>query len=251
MKSKIREAFESVSSGFSPDRVVADPELNQLFLERCRASGLSADASTLNRTLINMRKAGDLTGLQSRRTSFGDLDEYRFATEIAVRVLERRDGVTLDDVICDPSLANDFDQVAAMLAPGFTLLQYRWAALSLRKNKRLQPEILARVARPTTVAILPISEIVLAKLPTEAGLYLFHIGSETLYVGETENIRKRIAKHLDHSDNRELARWLWQQGTGEVALEIQTLAATVSTKIRRALELELIRSRNPTFNVRR
>jgi hypothetical protein len=71
-----------------------------------------------------------------------------------------------------------------------------------------------------------------------------------LYVGETSNLRSRIKKHLDHSDNRELARWLWINTAAELRLEIQVLTPKTPTRVRRALEAELIASRGPIYNVK-
>jgi site-specific DNA-methyltransferase (adenine-specific) len=123
---RIKAAFDAVRGDHSVDRLVADPELNARFVEKCRELG---EPATLNRALLNLRKGGHLRGIKSNRLSAGDDDPYRFAAEMAVRYMERRDGVSLDDIICDPELASEFDRLAAAIAPGFTPLQYRWAAL--------------------------------------------------------------------------------------------------------------------------
>ena len=49
MKSKLIAAFEATCQKFSPDRVVADPELNAAFLAECSRLGLTGSAATLNR----------------------------------------------------------------------------------------------------------------------------------------------------------------------------------------------------------
>jgi site-specific DNA-methyltransferase (adenine-specific) len=104
MPSEIESAFREVCDGFSIDRVVADPQLNLKFVDACRANGLVAPATELNQQLINMRKAGKLGRLNSKPTRFDD-SEYRFAVEIVVRHLERRDQVTLDDILVSPTRA--------------------------------------------------------------------------------------------------------------------------------------------------
>jgi hypothetical protein len=250
VKSRIAEAFESSRQGYSVDRVVADPELNAAFLTECRNRGIEAEAATLNRSLLNLRKAGGLRSIDSNRTSFDD-DNYRFAAEMAIRFIERRDGVTLDEVICDPVLASEFDELAAKISPGFSPLQYRWAALALRKTKRLSPEILARVAPPTAVLVFAANELKLVDIPLAQGLYIYFTVSECLYIGEAENLRNRTKKHLDHSDNKGLAQWMWRAGLDQLFVEFQVLDAATTTKVRRALELELIRSRRPVYNVNR
>jgi hypothetical protein len=63
MKDEIVEAFRHASQGFSPDRVVADPDLNRVYLGECSRLGLDSSAATLNRSLLNLRKRGALRGL--------------------------------------------------------------------------------------------------------------------------------------------------------------------------------------------
>lgn len=246
------DAFDAVSNGYSTDRVVADPELNQRFIAECRLRGLQDSVAALNRRLLNLRKSGALAGrARSKRTHISDTDEYRFAAEIAVRFLERRDEISLDAIMCDPDKAAEFDEVAGRIAPGFSSLQYRWAALGLRKAKKLEPELVGRIAPPVNVINVPVSDVVSDQFPDSQGLYLFIAADQLLYVGETENLRKRLKKHLDHSDNRGLARWIWEFGTENLHLELQILEDGTETRVRRALELELIRSRQPIFNVKR
>jgi site-specific DNA-methyltransferase (adenine-specific) len=250
VKDKVRTAFLDTNQGFSADRVVADAQLNAAFIESCRRLEIAAPAVEINIALLNLRKAGLLKGLpRSRKTTFTNEEAYRFASEIAARFIEKRDSTTLDRIICDPQLAASLDTIAADISPGFTSLQYRWAALNLRKARALRPEILSHVVTPTHVSLGQVDYISENDLPIEQGLYIFYSSSVTLYVGEGQSIRRRIAKHLDHSDNKNLARWFWSHGFKNVRLEVQILDASVSTKIRKALEAELIASRRPIFNI--
>ena len=251
MKDEIAQAFQLAGRGFSPDRVVADPDLNRVYLSECSRLGLGLDDATLNRSLLNLRKRGALRGLRSRRTSLKDQRDVSFAAEIAARFLERKKETTLDQIICDPKLAEEFDDVARSIAPGGTSLDYRWAALNLRKQQRLKPELLARVARPLNVFQLKVVGLSLESVPRSPGLYLFYSNEATLYIGECDNLQNRIRKHLDHSDNKGLARWLWEFGEEPLHLELQVLDTSITQRTRRALELELIRSRSPIFNIKR
>jgi hypothetical protein len=251
MKDEIVEAFHHARQGYSPDRVVADPDLNRDFLDECKRRGLGSDASKLNQSLLNLRKGGALRGLRSRRTVLKEQSDYRFAAEMAARFLERKNEISLDQIICDPLLAEQFDEIAKTIVSGGKPLEYRWAALNLRKQKRLTPEILARVARPVRVLRVKVNGLSLHSVPTSPGLYIFYSNQEVLYVGECDNLQNRIRKHLDHSDNRDLARWLWQYSDASLHLELQVLEGSIPLRMRRALELELIRSRSPVFNVRR
>jgi site-specific DNA-methyltransferase (adenine-specific) len=231
--------------------VIADPALNQRYREHCQLLGLNASGLETNLALLSLRKQGLLRGLKSRRSTFPREDEYRFAAEIAARFLERREDTSLDNIICCPETANDFDHVASRISPGFAPVEYRWAALNLRKASRLKPELLGRILEEQSIDRFAVSLLRIEDVPPCQGLYIFHTANEILYVGEAENLNRRIRKHLDHSDNKGLARWIWEQGTDDLHLEIHSLPQSTTTRVRRAMELELIRSRNAVFNVSR
>lgn len=229
--------------------MVADPHLNRRFLRECRSRGLSEADVDLNLCLLNLRKTGDLQGIQSMRMTVRGQADYRFASEIAIRFLERRDQVSLDQILSDPARAAEFDHVADEIAPGFLPFQYRWAALNLRKRKSLQPELLSKVIVAEQVRRCRVEGLNPAEIPRRAGLYLLIQPRGVLYVGECGNLRKRVGQHLDHSHNKGLARWLWQHGFQNLHVEFHVLPPGVSARMRRALEAELIRSRKPTFNI--
>lgn len=241
-------AFQKVNDGFSTDRVLADPELNTRFISACREQGLVASAEELNRNLINLRKSGKLGKQKSKQTRFDDDDEYRFAAEIAVRHIERRDQITLDDILVNPKLATEFDAICEDLAPGHLPLQYRWAALKLRKSRGLSPETISHAIPAETVLMFSVGSINIDNIPNLSGIYCFISERETLYVGEASSLQVRLKKHLKHSDNQFLARWIWKNGIKKLSVEIHVYPE-INTKTRKALEIELIRSRKPLFNV--
>ncbi|SFJ69527.1 GIY-YIG nuclease family protein [Planctomicrobium piriforme] len=249
----IERAFAGCYDGFSVDRIVFDPDLNPRFIEECRKLGLAEPPEVLNWNLLNLRKRGLLAAYPvAKRTSFRNEDQYRFAAEIAARFLERQQGISLDRLLCNPVLALEFDRLAERIAPGFLPLQYRWAALNLRKSKKLRPELAARVAaEPVQASCWRIQDFRLEQVAATQGLYLLYDSKQLLYVGESDNLRSRLKKHLDHSDNKGFARWLWEFGSEGLNIEVHVLAPQTAAKVRKALELELIRSRKPVFNIQR
>jgi site-specific DNA-methyltransferase (adenine-specific) len=250
MNRPLIEAFLAIPGTPSPDAVVADAGLNRLFLQNCSSLGLSDPPESLNRSLLNARKRGDLEGLRkSKKRIVRNQEEFRFASEIAVRFLERRDSVTLDEIICSPQRAAEFDELARQLSPGFSSFDYRWAALNLRKRTKLRPELLARVVQSKLVVRKKVEDLAVDELPRSQGLYIFYDSEQALYVGECENLRKRLRKHLEHSDIKNLAHWLWQHGVGDLHVEFHVLPEDTKTRVRKALETELIASRKPTFNL--
>ena len=92
-----------------------------------------------------------------------------------------------------------------------------------------------------------------AKLvPDKPGICILRDPTGYLYVGESSSLRFRVNHHLDHSDRKSLAHYLWSNGNQEITVELHVFPkdspAKDKTK-RRAYESELIRSRKPKFNL--
>ncbi|MHC4875139.1 MAG: DNA-methyltransferase [Planctomycetota bacterium] len=196
----IVEAFRLTHNGYSADRLVADPELNATFVDACSRLGLVGDARVWNSLLFRIRKAGKLSQFPASRVTtmtWEDCDEYLFASEIAYRQMMDRGIGGLDAVLCDPELATEFDQIAASFAPGRSSLEYRWAALKLRKEARfartrgasLSPDKLS-ISAPVELGQLSVTDV-----PESSGMYLVRgESSDPLYVGETLNLRRRLSQ---------------------------------------------------------
>lgn len=199
-------AFAESAHGFSIDRVVADPELAAAFADRCRAAGLPGQERDWNHLLFTLRKAGQLKSIDtSRRTEmpWEEFDKISFASEIALQQLLEAGAESLDEILCDPDLARDFDTRAARFAPGSQPLWYRWAALKLRKEAknartRAQSLHLGKLSSST-----PLRDLVAADFRATSGLFVIATGKHKLYVGEALNLRERIATtfHPDRLSN--------------------------------------------------
>jgi excinuclease UvrABC nuclease subunit len=89
-------------------------------------------------------------------------------------------------------------------------------------------------------------------IPRQPGVYFFRDRTGYLYIGEADNLRLRVAKHLDHSDRKALARYLWDHGIDGLAVELHAFAPTSDGRRkghRRVYESEMIASRHPRFNI--
>jgi DNA modification methylase len=198
-KGHLIRAYKAVYDGYSLDRVLADRKLGSALWMKCQEMGLPGTPKDWNHLLMGLRKAGKLKFPVQNRTEFSwlDYDEFLFASEIAWS--EMRVNGTLDDILCDPDLANKFDEIAGSLAPGFTALQYRWGALTLRKKSRT-----ARV-RSAFFATLSLKEFKSPQhlssweseedISNSPGLYLIMgpTKKRITYVGSTLNLHKRLS----------------------------------------------------------
>ena len=202
----IVEAFRLTHAGFSADRVVTDPDLNQAFVEACGRLGLVGDPRTWNMLLFRLRKSGRLCDIPTHhRTALSwiDCDKFMFASEIAWQsMLNEQLAASLDEILCDPALAAQFDDRARRLAPNHTSLEYRWAALKLRKEAKCARTRAALLTPPARLGqAMALDELTAGALPAEPGLYVVsEKPTRQLYVGETLDLRDRLSPMRNQED---------------------------------------------------
>jgi len=191
------EAYRRSYDGYSLDRVVADPELNQQLANACQELGLAGEPRTWNHTLFGMRKAGVLSNLPTTsetKITWEACESYLFASEIAWRQLIDAGHASLDEILCDPFLAAEFDRIASLWAPGYTPLEYRWAAIKLRKSAkqvRVRSELLTDASLSDEV---PLDKSGVQRLPAAPGVYVVAAAGDRkpLYAGQASNLRQRV-----------------------------------------------------------
>lgn len=239
------EAYTKVYDGYSTDRVVVDPDLDARFLVVCRKLGMTQTDSRLNHALMDIRKSKKAPlPKTTKRTEFSDYDQYQFASEIAVRVLQRTEGVTLDKILCDPRLALEFDRIAKELAPGVSALKLRWAALNLRKTHRLGP---SKAEKKTPefdlVPVGPLQTVVVPEIPPFPATYVFYDQKRPIFAGETSDLRSRIEKHLKGG----LPRWLEASADFDIVLK-RSIVPAASQDDRRSWLAQFINRERPLLN---
>ena len=256
VKDVARLAYVSAYDGWSTDEVLLQDELNRKYLAECRERMPDIRPFDFNWTLLNLRKAGALKDVRSTKRRRDTHDAYLHAAEIAARFLEDRYKVNTDRVICEPELRAEYDKVAGKIAPDVEPYLLRKASFTLRKSRRLQPELVLRVADwKKTVVAHPATEIAESPdlIPNGPGVYIFRDASGYLYIGESSKLRDRLKSHLDDSDRQSLASYLKDEGIEAVTVEVHAFDPTSPARLkaqRRAYESELIRSRKPRFNLR-
>jgi site-specific DNA-methyltransferase (adenine-specific) len=248
---KIMQAFLEVRNRYSADKVIADPALDRKFLRRCRDLGLAGTDFDLNWTLMNARKSSKLSSLsgliKTKPFTLGKVvDEFEYASEMAARYMQQSKNVSLDQMICDPELAEEFDTYASQLAPGFTSLQYRWAAFSLRKAGRLGKKADNIGDIPELESFGRVTSLKLVKVPEVSGLYLFSSGDTPVFASQTDNLRHRLERHVNVS-SLGLPRWLWDVKREPLQVDIALLPG-VRRGIRQAMELLLVKEYKPVLN---
>ena len=255
VKDVARLAYVAVCDGWSIDEVLLQDELNAKYLAECRRRLPNVPDFDFNWSLLNLRKAGELTDIKTTRRRSDRSDEYLHAAEIAARFLEDRHGVNTDRVMCEPELRAEYDRVAKAIAPKTDAYLLRKASFTLRKSRRLKPELVLRVAEwDKTVTARPAQELAdePSSIPAGPGGYIFRDAEGYLYIGESSNLRERLTKHLDRSDRQSLASYLATKKLAGITVEIHAFDPDSPARLksmRRAYESELIRSRKPKLNL--
>jgi len=245
----IAEAFGATHDGYSADRVVADPDLNKEFVSVCTNLGLVGDARIWNTLLFRLRKTSKLTHIETlHRTdlSWEDCDKYIFASEIAWQsMLNDKSAKSLDEILCDPALAAEFDRLARQFAPGYKPLEYRWAALKLRKEAKYARSRAIVLTPPNRFgAMVPIDELAARSLPEAAGLYVLSEDpkrTRNLYVGETLNLRSRLTL------NRSRVK-AWREFSPSRSVFVQMRPMDCSTAGKLAWQSCLVKRFKPRLN---
>jgi predicted GIY-YIG superfamily endonuclease len=258
LKQVVQAAFAAAHDGYSADEVLLDDKLQAAFQSQCRERLPGAEPERCNWTLLNLRKAGglEIKATKSREVAEGELETLRHVAEIAARAVQDQHRTSIDRVMASPEWKADFDAAAEKISPEVDAYLIRRAAFQLRKTRQLQPELITRLAdwgrevRTYSVEELRANPDL---APDQPGIYLFRDASGYLYIGEAADLKKRLGQHLDQSDRQSLANYLKELKSDSVTIELHTFAPDSRIKelsVRRAYESELIRSRNPRFNIR-
>jgi DNA modification methylase len=244
----LTEAFRKSHAGHSVERVVLDPDLNGSFHEQCRKLGLAAEPRTWNQALFDLRKGGELVEfpvVHPTGFSWEECDGFLHASELAWWRMLNQDWPDLDEILWDPSGAEEFDRLAERIAPGFSPLQYRWGALKLRKAARvarMRAKVLrtAKFRKPKRLQRTRWKHV-----PDDAaGVYQISSrdGATPFYVGQTLRIGDRLRAHRDHSQ-------VFQQGDPDRELVFRWYPASPKPSMLLAHQAALIRQYQPTMNV--
>ncbi|HEV2295264.1 MAG TPA: hypothetical protein VGR35_15535 [Tepidisphaeraceae bacterium] len=233
-------AYADVRSDRSIDYVVAEPEANLLFLQRCWELGAPASPSQLNWLLMNARKNGKLADLSpAKRFSIAkeELDSFAFAADMAMRSVqdrlyfdEQRDA-SIDQILCDPHLVKEFDTFAAELAPGHSRFEYRWAAIALRKARRSANRSI-QLSRFEARGSL--EDVRASSMPTSGGIYWIQAGNSSLFTGVASNLRRQLGALVDQLGFNVAPRWVRDQPDAKPELRLWCEANFETAEIVRA-----------------
>ncbi|MCA9050154.1 MAG: site-specific DNA-methyltransferase [Planctomycetaceae bacterium] len=197
------KAFLKSGQGASVDYVLCDPELNKEFISLCLKEKLGGSAHIWNRYLLELQRIGKLPEVSSRqqKTDPETAEILHSAAEAAWRLLEIDYRRTLDDILCSPEFATEFDRLAAGFAPdglAAQSLDYRLAALDVRNSARQAADAASaqRAAGRDGCELSNYRLDDLSEIPDGPGVFVLFAGKTALYAGESENVRRHAEQLL-------------------------------------------------------
>ena len=255
LKTIVKAAFQENRDGYSSDEVILNDTLFAAFTNACQSAAPDTGVAEFGWTLINLRKAGKLSDLPATQRRSTDVTSVLHVAEIASRTMVDTHALSIDRIMVDPELRSEFDELARGVIAEVDLYQVRKAAFRLRKTRRLRPELITRIADWGRKIESHEADAIAADpsiVPADSGIYIFRDQTGYLYIGESNNLRRRLTQHLDESSSESLANYLTENGADEITIELHLFdpdSRINEVAVRRAYESELISSRNPKFNL--
>lgn len=261
---RIARAFEETRQGFPLDRFLADPGLVKKFFERCRDLEVIAPDHALALRLLTFRKSPKkypkLVKPAAAKEKRRDFSAYVYAAEMALTQVKYRYGASVDDILAYPEIGKEFDKLAQRLYPGMTPLDYRLAALHVRKClttpskgerplfERIKTADVERKARDYG----PLARLDIDKLNRVEGIIglIEHSRREDrfLYIRETEDASQAAAPFTQEKTFVALGNSFWSPSLSAIRLLVYDIHQQSVIAPGSLWAKKLIAEKGPIFN---
>ncbi len=230
----LRKCFEHMRDGLAVDRFLADPVLARRFTGACREVGLTKAPAAINRRLLRLRKKAG--GGPFKRTTRiprhpGLLDRLGMGVEYAAVRIRMRNGASVDDILADVEIGEEFERLAREISPGGSPVEYRVCALQIRKDRPLTTEeqslfheVNSKEIEEELVPIGPLDHVAVDDAPPEAGILMVLAPSASLFVNRFSDLHVAAQRVADPAFGDGLARTLrtWQPSLAETQVQFVT-----------------------------
>ena len=180
--------------------------------------------------------------------------QYAHVIEFALVRLRYRYGASIDEILLDPSLGEQFEQMALELAPDLSNRDLRLGALYIRKTRHFEKKDVASIegldleivekewSRPVSLAAVDP-----ANMPSSPGLLELKEEGRYLYISRNNDIRPAADQMRSGSAFDLVANGFWTPRLDKITLQFVAGAAVGDINIG-VWEKRLIRDREPIFN---
>jgi len=260
---KIVEAFEKTHDGYAIDRVFSDPELCLRFIEVAHRLGVDASYTAICRRLMGIRKSGKFKVVTTKKDK-RDPRPFLIPAELAFAQLTYRHDASYDDMLLDPAVGAEFDALAKKIGRIGSAVDYRLAALHLRKNVRSRRGDERSLVEKLDLSELnlrwhplgPLSKVTLNDIPTTEGLFSLSEPNRYLYLTTHPNLRSGVKVFQDPDVLSAVGNQFWSPSPDNISLQVvrqedlksRVTGSTLSGQLR-LLELKSLDVYQPIFNM--
>lgn len=253
----VHEAFVRTHCGASAESVLIDTSLAARFHSAARRLGLHASAADLNRRLLNLRKNpgrykkfGLILPPATQTTPEPSIvPRYAHVIEFSLARLRLRYGVSIDDILIDPELGEEYERMVRSAAPSLTPREMRLAALYIRKTRYIAKQRAALIDSLDTVKIEDAFADVrdASALDAREGLVELLEDGRHLYISHNEDVRASAEQLTSESSLAFMANDFWQPKRGSLQVRV-FLGHDFLTVPVAHWQLKLISDKKPVFN---
>jgi hypothetical protein len=258
----VADAFEQVRAGMSPERILWDTKLATKFHARARRLGVHAPSAQLDRRLILIRKNPSRYrqhGIELSETTVTDpqpsiIPEFAHVLEFALVRLRNRYGASIDDILLEPELVQEYERIAKTVAKELTSTELRLGALYIRKTRhvaraeeRLFEDLDTSRMDSQFSELGTLDRISTQGIPAGEGLIEVLENGRYLYISRNENLRSVVREFVRGPTLDVMANHFWTPKRESIALRVFHGDRFDDTSIHR-WQLKLIRERSPIFN---
>lgn len=260
IKNAFTEVLEKKMGGgrvIGRDRLLADPKLVHEFIRMAKKLGVDAPPAHINRRLMRLGKIGGVLPKATEKDPNTSIDDRNaFAIEYGVVRIARLYGATVDDILCEECLGEEYRKIVESLAPGYPALIYRLGALYLRKTRNLQAakkKVIAKLdpegIERSWVDLGSVDQINKKNL-TKMGPGILRLDEDnrSLYLSKTHSIADLASTFLVPKFWDAIGNHFWQPDRGLIHMKV--LPESGLRERAASWELRLIQSLEPIFNIK-
>jgi hypothetical protein len=168
--------------------------------------------------------------------------------------LKYRYGASIDDILLDPVLGEQFEALAHVVVPSLPSKELRLGALYIRKTRNLAKRQLAalkaldiHIVDEHATQSVPLSGIHEDEIPESPGLLELKEGSRYLYISRNDNLRRTVSQFARGTAFQIISNDFWRASLDEITLQYvegRGIGGSSTTK----WERRLIHDFEPIFN---
>jgi hypothetical protein len=258
----IARSFEKTRDGLPPDALLWDSNLLKRFVNACKDYDLSFSPPSLLRRLLcilkNPKKYSSL-GIVLRPTTKKEtypsvLAEHAPVVEFSLVRLRYRYGASIDEILIDPVMGEEFEKMANEFLPGLSSIVLRQTALTLRKTRFLpkgrQRELTRLRASRLESQWSPFQSLAavdISAIPKTPGIVEVREARRELYVSRNDDLHGVMRILAERQAISIMGSPFWHPNSNEIEARFIPETSTNPAMLEQ-WELKLLAEQKPIFN---